>query len=449
MSKYAKKLLRVSTNKSHAKMDTPLLDPASDRRHVRMIKTIAQFSSFLTVGMSLMIVGPTLLDMREQVDTSLTLISFTLTSRSVGYVIGSVIMGVLFPKVNFQLASAVVLLLSAITTGILPHMRQLWSLLFVFFLNGASVALYETGGYVFILQLWERDAAPVMQALMFMFGFGGLLAPVIAEPFLVSRSIDPADNITMTTVERTTDHDVKLFYPYSILALLLLGNAVFHMINWILYPATKTRDKGLPVDGSGEFVDPCSAIPNYTFWKYTIITLVMLFMHIYYGIEITFGSFVMTFAVKSNLCMSKTSGAYLTTAFWSSFTLPKIFAIFLVKWIGNEKTIVYSLIMILIGNVILAPFGNDNPYCLWTGTIVIGIGMSSIWACMFSYLEEVLKLSSSIGSLMIVAAMVGEFVFPVIISTMIEHEPRILLWTVLFSSLAITVLFSLIVIVVV
>ena len=36
-----------------------------------------------------MIVGPSLLDLRQQIDTSLTAISFTLTSRSAGYVIGS------------------------------------------------------------------------------------------------------------------------------------------------------------------------------------------------------------------------------------------------------------------------------------------------------------------------------------------------------------------------
>ena len=56
---------------------------------VRVLKTLVHLCCFLSVGMSLMIVGPTLLDLRQQVQTSLTAISFTLTCRSAGYVIGS------------------------------------------------------------------------------------------------------------------------------------------------------------------------------------------------------------------------------------------------------------------------------------------------------------------------------------------------------------------------
>ena len=45
---------------------------------------------------------------------------------------------------------------------------------------------------------------------------------------------------------------------------------------------------------------------------------------------------------------------------------------------------------------------------------------------------------------MLGSAVLGEFVFPFIISSFIDTEPRILLWVTLFSSLSTTVLFLLI-----
>lgn len=57
----------------------------------RFLKTLALWSGYLALGMSVGIKGPTLLDLREQVSTSLTGISFALTARAGGYVIGSVL----------------------------------------------------------------------------------------------------------------------------------------------------------------------------------------------------------------------------------------------------------------------------------------------------------------------------------------------------------------------
>lgn len=60
------------------------------RNHrVRFVKTLALYSCYLSIGLSLGIVGPTLLDLRQQVQTGLQQISFALTARAGGYAIGS------------------------------------------------------------------------------------------------------------------------------------------------------------------------------------------------------------------------------------------------------------------------------------------------------------------------------------------------------------------------
>lgn len=224
-------------------------------------------------------------------------------------------------------------------------------------------------------------------------------------------------------------------------------NALFHLLLWLTFPVTEEHPSRMCQREADICADTAHLLQKgkrYTIWKLVTIVLVLMLMHIYYGLEISFGSYALTFAVHSHLKLSKSTGAYLTAAFWSSYTFPKVLAFFLVKWIGSEKTIVCSLVVTLIGNVVLVPFGNDSPLCLWIGTVIVGIGMSSNWGCMFSYVEEIFYLTSSMGSFMIGAAMAGDFVFPTLISMVIEQKPTFLLWTICSYSIAITILFLMI-----
>lgn len=55
---------------------------------VRFLKHLTVMSVYMGLGFSLGIPGPTLLDLRQQVGSSLTGISYCLTSRAAGYAIG-------------------------------------------------------------------------------------------------------------------------------------------------------------------------------------------------------------------------------------------------------------------------------------------------------------------------------------------------------------------------
>ena len=56
---------------------------------VRSQKQACIMSCFLSLGMSLGISGPTLLDLKHQVQGSITDVSYTVTTRSAGYALGS------------------------------------------------------------------------------------------------------------------------------------------------------------------------------------------------------------------------------------------------------------------------------------------------------------------------------------------------------------------------
>lgn len=58
---------------------------------VRSLKTLVLMTCFIGLGVSSGIVGPTLLDLRQQVRTSMTTISMILTARSGGHAFGSIL----------------------------------------------------------------------------------------------------------------------------------------------------------------------------------------------------------------------------------------------------------------------------------------------------------------------------------------------------------------------
>ena len=407
----------------------------------------------------------------------------------------------MYRKMNFQLATSVCL---AATAGLLlyvPHVKTAGVLLLVFALAQIPLGMFEAGSNMYILHLWGSQMTPFMQSLHFAFGVGALLAPVVAAPFLNEQEdgeTQDADcdgttvsatftgnssNISDSVSESFHPELVRLVYPYSIAAAVMLANSLFYLIVWWIYPLTsahpskrlqqqeqssaanssttltRCRSQASTLDDSD--VDACkrqesfqmdmmeqqpadrTTSLSYKMWKVIVVMLTLIFMHIYLGLEITFGSYLMTFAVKCNLNLSKADGAHLTTLFWSTFTLFRIFTVFYIEFVGNQLNIFASLTVVLIANVLLVPFGSHNLPLLWTGVALIGIGVSSIWACVFGFLEEHFAVTSLISAFMIVSAVLGEFVFPVVISSFINCYPMILMWVTLFCSCGITIAFCL------
>ena len=57
---------------------------------VRTLKTACLFAAYATIGLATGTVGPTLLDLRQQVQTDLRTIATVVTARTGGHAVGSV-----------------------------------------------------------------------------------------------------------------------------------------------------------------------------------------------------------------------------------------------------------------------------------------------------------------------------------------------------------------------
>ena len=335
--------------------------------------------------------------------------------------------------------------ITAVLTALIPHVSELKYFLSMFFINGCFWGSMEAGANMMLLHLWGKEVSPFMQGWTFFFGVGSLLSPVVAQPFLLESKLSDGlieeNNILVGTSDNSTQEvflpnaqDLLLVYPYSIVALILTINSAWMLLIFLFWrnteehPSRKEDKSTTHLDKTTDIIkdktidsnfinekslpDLCvttaslqqsSQETNKEFKRSRLIAVIltMMWSHIYYGLVLTMGSFLVAFAVESNLRLTKSVGTQLTSIFWGICTFFRLAAIFYIEYIGNELNIWLCLTTVVIGNIFLIPFGNSHETCLWIGVAVIGLGTSSMWSCMFSYIEDYSYFQNSLFSICI------------------------------------------------
>src|SRR2546421_10918368 len=81
---------------------------------MRFSKSIAVFFINVSFGLVSGLLGPTLLDLQIQVGASIDKIAYVMPARSVGIVLGSLMSGFIYTRINFQLLAAICMSISVV-----------------------------------------------------------------------------------------------------------------------------------------------------------------------------------------------------------------------------------------------------------------------------------------------------------------------------------------------
>uniref|UniRef100_A0A2C9JDN3 Uncharacterized protein n=1 Tax=Biomphalaria glabrata TaxID=6526 RepID=A0A2C9JDN3_BIOGL len=159
-----------------------------DMKMRRFKKTLAISMAFFCLGLCIAIPGPTLIELGRNVQSNTEHMSYIFTARSIGYLIGSVVGGILFDFFDQQLLLFYTLASTTLATVGIPWCNALLALSLLICIQGIAVGVLDTGGNVFCIKIWGKKSAPYMQLLHFSFGVGAFLAPLIVEPFFLGNS---------------------------------------------------------------------------------------------------------------------------------------------------------------------------------------------------------------------------------------------------------------------
>lgn len=76
------------------------------------------------------------------------------------------------------------LLVASLCVALNPLLGQLTFCHIAMFFLGGTFGLIEVGSNGWIIGIWQEKSATVFQFFNFCFGLGGVVAPLVAEPFL-------------------------------------------------------------------------------------------------------------------------------------------------------------------------------------------------------------------------------------------------------------------------
>lgn len=307
------------------------------------------------------------------------------------------------------------------------------------------MGILDTGGNVLALNTWGSEAGPHMQALHFSFAAGAFLAPILAKMALggseseelagaektnqsVLNSVPTASAASTTPAPK--DHQDKDFlWSYIIIGTYILFISIFF---FVLYSKTNSgRDKSKASAQKGRLAK----------YHWPLIVLMFVFFFFYVGAEVTYGSYVFTYAMDF-VEMMESEAAALNSVFWGAFAVCRGAAIFGAAFLSPLTMIVISLVCSAASSSALA-FFTHNQALLWVGTAVYGASMATIFPSGISWIEQYTVIEGKSASLFVVGAALGEMCIPVAVGYLQGrfHDIPIVMYTAFATSVMTVLLF--------
>ncbi|XP_013885088.1 major facilitator superfamily domain-containing protein 4-A, partial [Austrofundulus limnaeus] len=173
----------------------------------RSQQTLTYWSAFFSFGLCLAFLGPTILDLRCQTQSTLQQITWVFFSQQFFLLVGSCLGG-LFRKTLMcsLLALFSSTLIISLVFAIIPLCHHVVLLSVAMGLAGKAMGVIDTISNLQLVKLYQKDSAIFLQALHFFTGLGALVSPLVADPFLADDNCVLGANWTTNSSYSDLEH---------------------------------------------------------------------------------------------------------------------------------------------------------------------------------------------------------------------------------------------------
>ena len=179
--------LSSSVDKKLTIMTTsPTAVPATLER-TRRNQSNAYFVAFITLGLAMSSLGPTLPGLAENTRSSLSQISVLFTAQSLGMLTGNLVSGRYYDRRPAHPFLAIIVVIISAMLTLIPFMTSLVTLAAVIFVIGVCAGSIDVGGNTLLMWIFGRQVGPHMNALHFFFGVGAFMSPIFVAQAMPSR----------------------------------------------------------------------------------------------------------------------------------------------------------------------------------------------------------------------------------------------------------------------
>uniref|UniRef100_A0A286XJN0 Major facilitator superfamily domain containing 4A n=1 Tax=Cavia porcellus TaxID=10141 RepID=A0A286XJN0_CAVPO len=184
------------------------------RRHLQ--PTLTYWSVFFSFGLCIAFL-PTLLDLRCQTHSSLPQISWVFFSQQLCLLLGSALGGI-FKRTLAQSLWALFTSTLAISLvfAVIPFCQDVKVLALVMALAGLAMGCIDTVANMQLVRIYQKDSAIFLQVLHFFVGFGALLSPLIADPFLSEASCFPVNSTANASSRNHLFHAARVLGQHHV-----------------------------------------------------------------------------------------------------------------------------------------------------------------------------------------------------------------------------------------
>ncbi|XP_058860814.1 major facilitator superfamily domain-containing protein 4B-like [Acipenser ruthenus] len=431
--------------------------------------TLTYWSVFFSFGLCIAFLGPTILDLRCQTQSTLQEITWVFFSQQFCLLIGSSIGGIfktLFCSLTGLFVSS---LLISVVFAIIPLCHNVLLLAVVMAVAGLAMGVIDTIANIQLVKLYQKDSAIFLQALHFFIGLGALVSPLIADPFLSETNclqgnntsnateimhhirhtlVGPsASNLSQYKLPMEGEVVTQVSYAFWIMALINLPVpiAVFLLMKWERMvpccrsssPPLLTQDemametqstdaqdpssKDSDMEGHGSLFSCCrgehlQGVPI-SFFGIHILGGLVLFMTD--GIVGEYSGFVYSYAVADPMKMAHKTAGYLASVFWAAITVGRLGAIPLSYRFKPAGLLLVNLSGVIVTVLLLLIFYKSTAF-LFVGTWFLGMFLSSIFPCMLAYTEDILEYQGCATTVLVTSAGMGEMVCQVMVGSIIQ-----------------------------
>lgn len=441
-------------------------------RKLKLILTFSCYFSYFAFAFAFYIVSPTLLDIKENVNSTFQDVSYGIVVRSTTYCFGALFSGWIFNKIDRTLGLIISTILMAVTNCLVPFIDQLVYFLVVLGVMGFASAGVEVAVNAWILQLWQEDCNIYMQGMHFAYAIGVTIAPTLAAPFLsesgeeeinhnstvvhkllnYSQHDDEMLSTSMKSVTTLNDLSKGLFIPYLITAIVLIMSAVVQMIFYLILPysevercpqvtstPTSKRDTVIAstisdddhcketslLTGTGESQSKIETNHSSSYKCIMVISGCALTCF-YAGLEMNTFIFLPDFAVTA-LNYSKANAAIVTSYLSASYAIFRFISIFIASQVTTIKMLYAHVSLIGLSNCIIwyATFHSPSHLLFTIGSILLGAGCSCVYPAIYAYLEEKITVTNNLCGLFMFSSSIATSINPILEGRYLEKYPSI------------------------
>ncbi|KAM9535357.1 major facilitator superfamily domain-containing protein 4A-like isoform 1-T1 [Salvelinus alpinus] len=435
--------------------------------------TLTYWSVFFSFGLCIAFLGPTILDLRCQTQSTLQEITWVFFAQQLFLMLGSALGGLFKKTLRCSLSALFVSsLVISVVFAIIPLCHHVLMLAVAMAISGTAMGVIDTIANLQLVKLYQKDSAIFLQVLHFFIGLGALVSPLVADPFLSEGSCVLGGNMTAnsstdlhhlrsslagkgTTPLHNVSHHYHLHtegiittnvsYAFWIMALINLPVPVavyVLMYRERLFPCSDHSPRLLDkeknsqknqqdhnIQGHGGLFGCCNYAdvkdrPASYFLLYILGGAVLFITDGIIICSLTQGSytgFIYTYAVSPPLSLPHKTAGCLTSVFWASVTVGRLASIYLSYRYTQQRLISVSLAgMMAVQCLLLILY--SSPVFLFMGTCVLGLFISSVFPCMVALTEDMVNYKGCATTVLVTSAGTGEMVLQLLTGQLIHSK---------------------------